>query len=176
MPLNVTTSSFRCLTRKNVKRGKRNSNRSYRMKTHIIASACLMDRRIEEKTVTGFAVVMFDLNDLKEINDSLGHEVGDQYIKDACKTICTQFKHSPVYRIGGDEFVAVLEGADYEKRDDLLAVFEKQMDVNLAQGKITIASGCACFDPSLDNSAHRVLERADEKMYQRKKQMKGATR
>lgn len=133
-----------------------------------------MDQRIEEKTVTEFAMVLFDLNDLKEINDSQGHQVGDQAIREACRIICTRFKHSPVYRIGGDEFVAVLEGADYENRDELLAAFEKQVDANLTQGKISISSGCATFDPSLDKSAHRVLERADEKMYQRKKQMKGA--
>ncbi len=133
-----------------------------------------MDRRIEQKAVEGFAMVLFDLNDLKEINDSQGHEVGNQYIKEACRTICTRFKHSPVYRVGGDEFVAILEGADFENRDALLSAFDQQMDANLAQGKITIASGCAVFDPSADKSAHRVLERADEKMYQRKKQMKGA--
>ena len=132
----------------------------------------LMDQRIEEKTVMKFAMVLFDLNDLKEINDTQGHEVGDQYIKEGCRIICRQFKHSPVYRIGGDEFVAILEGADYDKHDELLASFEKQMDSNLMHGKISIASGCACFDPSSDRSSHSVLERADEKMYQRKKQMK----
>ena len=135
-----------------------------------------MDQRIEEKTVTEFAVVMFDLNDLKGINDGQGHQVGDQAIKEACRIICTQFKHSPVYRIGGDEFVAVLEGNDYDHRDELLAAFEEKMDADLNQSRITIAFGCACFDPSLDKRAHRVLERADERMYQRKKQMKGAGR
>lgn len=57
-------------------------------------------------------------------------------------------------------------------RDELLAAFEKQMDDNLGQGKITIASGCAVFDPSQDKSTHAVLERADAQMYERKKQMK----
>lgn len=135
-----------------------------------------MDRRIGENTVKGFAMVLFDLNNLKGINDSQGHEVGDQYIKEACRIICTRFKHSPVYRIGGDEFVAILEGADYENCDELLTAFEAQMDANLAQGKIAVASGCAHFDPSTDRSAHTVLERADEKMYQRKNQMKGTAR
>lgn len=135
-----------------------------------------MDRRIEEKTLTEFAMVLFDLNDLKVINDNKGHQEGDEYIKEACRIICTRFKHSPVYRIGGDEFVAVLEGTDYHNRDELLAAFEKQMDANLTQGRISIASGCACFDPSSDKSSHSVLERADERMYQRKNQMKDAVR
>lgn len=131
-----------------------------------------LDRRIDDHTVTEFALALFDLNGLKEVNDTRGHEAGDRYIKEASRIICTRFKHSPVYRIGGDEFVAILEGDDYEKRDELFAAFEKQMDDDLAQGRLTIASGCSCFDPALDKSSHTVLERADDKMYQRKRKMK----
>ena len=131
-----------------------------------------MDRLISKKTVHDFAVVVFDLNNLKEINDSKGHVTGDQYIKETCLIICNQFKHSPIYRIGGDEFVAVLEGQDFENREELLDDFNKKMDSNMKNGDISIASGCACFDPSIDGNSHSVLERADEKMYQRKKQMK----
>ena len=105
-------------------------------------------------------------------HERLGHEIGDRYIKEACRLICERFQHSPVYRIGGDEFVAVLEGSDYENRRALLAAFEQMMDANLAQGNIAVASGCAVFDPSVDRGAHTVLERADSKMYQRKKRMK----
>lgn len=131
-----------------------------------------LDQGIADHTVTEFAMVLFDLNNLKGINDNLGHEIGDRYIKEACSIICKRFQHSPVYRIGGDEFVAVLEGSDYDNRRALLAAFEKQMDAHLAQGKIAVASGCATFDPSVDRSAHSVLEQADSKMYQRKKRMK----
>ena len=135
-----------------------------------------MDRRIAEKTVSKFAIVLFDLNNLKTINDTLGHEVGDQYIKEACRLACTRFKYSPIYRIGGDEFVAVLEGTDYDRRDDLLWVFEKQMDFNMKKGKITVAFGCACFDPEKDENTQSVRERADANMYQRKKRMKEAAK
>ena len=121
-----------------------------------------MDRRLAEKDLTRFV-----------INDSKGHEAGDKFIKDACRIICVQFKHSPVFRIGGDEFVAILEGGDYEKREELMDSFERQMDTNLKQGDVTIASGYACYDPSADKNAHAVLERANKRMYERKKQMKG---
>lgn len=131
-----------------------------------------LDRRIDDHNVTEFAIALFDLNNLKEVNDSQGHDAGDAYIKESSRLICTCFKHSPVYRIGGDEFVAILEGEDYDHREELLAAFEKQMDDNLTQGKRSISSGCACFDPAQDKSAHTVLERADERMYQRKRQMK----
>lgn len=131
-----------------------------------------LDRSIADHTVTAFAMVLFDLNCLKEINDTQGHKVGDRYIKEMCSVICSHFRHSPVYRIGGDEFVAILEGEDYTNRDALLAAFEKLMDKSLKDGSATIASGIAEFDPSLDRSSHTVLERDDEKMYSRKRMMK----
>lgn len=131
-----------------------------------------LDRRIADDTLKEFAMVLFDMNGLKEINDTKGHDVGDRYIKELCGIICSHFKHSPVYRVGGDEFVAVLEGEDYMNREELLAVFEKKMDNNLAEGRATIASGYAVFDPTTDKSSHSVLERADENMYRRKRSMK----
>ena len=63
-----------------------------------------------------FAIAICDINGLKEINDSLGHTAGDQYIRDACGIICRIFSHSPVFRIGGDEFCVILRGGDYEVR------------------------------------------------------------
>ena len=131
-----------------------------------------LDRRIANGSVTAFAFVLFDLNDLKEVNDTLGHDAGDEYIREGCDIICSRFKRSPVYRVGGDEFVALLEGEDYILRHELLRAFERQMDVNLRSARINIASGCADFDPAVDRSAHDVLERADANMYRRKKQMK----
>ena len=131
-----------------------------------------MDQRIKERSVSEFAIVIFDLNNLKTINDTKGHQAGDRYIKDACKIICTCFKHSPVYRIGGDEFVAVLQGEDYARREDLISSFENDMNTNSAAGNVSIASGISCYDPENDLNTRMVFERADEKMYQRKKQMK----
>ena len=131
-----------------------------------------LNQHIKEKTVTEFAVVVFDLNNLKQINDTKGHKAGDQYIKDACKIICNSFKHSPIYRIGGDEFVALLKGSDYDNREVLLSDFEKQMDSNIKQGQVSIASGCACFDPASDNNTRSVFVHADKEMYLRKKKMK----
>ena len=63
-----------------------------------------------------FAVVVCDVNDLKTVNDQYGHKEGDDCIKNACAKICGVFSHSPVFRIGGDEFVAILYGEDYLQR------------------------------------------------------------
>ena len=131
-----------------------------------------MDERIAEGSVKRFSIIVFDLNDLKVINDSRGHEVGDEYIKDACKLICTCFKHSPVYRIGGDEFTAILEGEDYENQEELLTKFEKQILMNLDRNKTVVAFGCSRFNPQQDNSIRAVFERADVMMYQEKTLLK----
>ena len=73
-----------------------------------------MNQRIAEGSVSEFSLVIFDLNDLKLINDSRGHESGDAYIKDASKLICSCFKHSPIFRVGGDEFLAIVEDKTWE--------------------------------------------------------------
>ena len=74
---------------------------------------------INSDSETKFAIAMFDVNNLKLVNDSDGHDAGDAYLVRACHLICDIFKHSPVFRIGGDEFVAVLTGDDYENRFNL---------------------------------------------------------
>lgn len=127
-----------------------------------------VDLRIADGDIKEFGVIVFDLNGLKNVNDTRGHEAGDEYIRDACMLICKQFKHSPVFRIGGDEFVAYLEGEDYKSRKILLAAFETQIEENLHAGNPVIASGLAVFRPGRDNSYRRVFERADQRMYDRK--------
>ena len=127
-----------------------------------------VDQRIADGDIQEFGVVVFDLNGLKEVNDTKGHDSGDQYIRDACHIICVQFKHSPVFRIGGDEFVAFLEGEDYRNRKILLAAFETQIDDNVRLGKPVVASGMGVFRKGRDNSYRRVFERADQRMYDRK--------
>lgn len=131
-----------------------------------------MDQRIADGEIREFGVVVFDVNGLKEINDTLGHTEGDRYIKEASHIICKQFKHSPVYRIGGDEFVAILEGDDYQNRDSLIHSFEKTIHLNKAKNAVVVSYGMDIFLPETDNSYESVFERADKKMYVRKKELK----
>lgn len=131
-----------------------------------------MDLRIAGGEVKAFAVAVFDLNGLKHVNDTLGHEYGDQYIISACRLICNFFKHSPVYRVGGDEFVAILEGSDYENRAALLTSFNQKMDENFRNGLVVVSAGMAEFSSARDNSFHPVFDRADQQMYHRKDELK----
>ena len=76
--------------------------------------------RIKNKDNIKFAIALFDINDLKVTNDQFGHNAGDKLIIRSARLICSQFKRSPVYRIGGDEFVVILENADYNNREALV--------------------------------------------------------
>ena len=120
-----------------------------------------------------FALAMFDVNSLKMINDSQGHEAGDAYLLRACHLICDVFKHSPVYRIGGDEFVAVLCGDDYNNRDALLKTLNELMSpysdsMPIPSDYVSIACGISAYDGSKDSTVADVIKRADEAMYKDK--------
>ena len=120
-----------------------------------------------------FAMVMFDVNSLKLINDTQGHEAGDSYLIRACHLICNSFKHSPVYRIGGDEFVAILSGDDYDNREEHLRVLNGMMSpysdsLPLPPEYVSIACGIAVYDSNTDSTVADVIKRADEAMYKDK--------
>ena len=124
-----------------------------------------------------FAIVLADVNNLKGINDIFGHEKGNEYIVGACKIICDIYAHSPVYRVGGDEFVVVLEKQDYKKRDELLeklrAAFEKtRLDSEQEPwNRYSAAAGMAVYTSGDDTDM--VFNRADKEMYKAKTEMKG---
>lgn len=132
-----------------------------------------IQKEIDDKTIKPFGILICDLNDLKIINDTQGHKAGDEYIQAACKLICRTFAHSPVFRVGGDEFAVVLREQDYAGRDDLISSFKKQIEENirLGQGPV-IASGLAEYQPNIDNTVEEVFKRADGRMYENKTYLK----
>ncbi len=127
---------------------------------------------LQEGTLKEFGVVVFDLNGLKKINDTLGHGAGDEYIKSACRLICEQYDHSPVFRVGGDEFVAILKDSDYEHREELEASFRKTIDENQRNGLVVVSNGMDIYQPDKDESYDDVFKRADRLMYERKQSLK----
>ena len=130
----------------------------------------------EEKTA--FAIIMFDLDNLKEINDQYGHERGDIYLQTACRLICQVFAHSPVYRVGGDEFCVLAQFADYNARDELLKKFDQEAEARNVKAehpweRIEVSKGIAVYRPGKDKNAEQVYNRADEAMYKDKRRRKG---
>lgn len=133
---------------------------------------------IENYTAAGmkYAVIVFDVNFLKKINDTYGHEAGNELIKCAANTIKKVFAESPVFRIGGDEFVAILESdGDYEKRDELLKKFDEEVaNTELTfhdEGEVfSIARGIGIWEEGKDYAS--VFQEADEAMYLHKSEIK----
>ncbi len=119
-----------------------------------------------------FAIAVCDVNDLKKVNDLLGHSAGDEYIRSACKLICNIFKHSPVFRVGGDEFAVILTGDDYTNRQALANAVKIASLDNKKHGQVVVACGMAEFDPKLDYYVSDVFNRADNAMYEDKKALK----
>lgn len=140
-----------------------------------------MQTQLEDGTLTEFAVIIFDCNRLKLINDQNGHEKGDIYLKETVSLICDVFAHSPVFRIGGDEFAAVLQGDNYEKRDELINLFDercadKRHSEEEVWKEIDVARGLAVYDPDEDESVNDVVRRADKIMYENKWSTEGGAR
>ena len=131
-----------------------------------------LNKKLKDGSLVNFGIVVLDLNNLKLINDTQGHEAGDKYIQDASSLICRVFAHSPVFRIGGDEFVVLLMNNDFTNRDSLAQDFNRQVEDNLIGGGPVVALGMSVFRPGNDYGFDEVFERADELMYKRKKELK----
>ena len=129
-----------------------------------------LNRRLDAQLPVEFAIVVFDVNGLKQVNDTQGHQAGDELLRSACRSICSVFQHSPVFRIGGDEFTAVVQGQDYQNLDDLVLEIARRNVENTIKGGVVIACGMARFDN--DQNVAAVFERADVRMYKNKRLLK----
>jgi len=125
-----------------------------------------------------FGIAVVDLNFLKRINDTYGHEQGNLAIKNLCVLICRIFAHSAVFRIGGDEFAIIVENEDYDHAEERIKEFEGIIDSNMEKTDETpwmafsAALGYAKYDKYVDQTVENVFRRADKAMYNRKKEMK----
>lgn len=122
-----------------------------------------------------FALVVCDTNNLKQINDTQGHAAGDEYIKASARLLCDIFVHSPVFRVGGDEFVVFLRGKDYALRQDLMDRLRGQVRENQHKGTgVILASGISEYNFESDNFVSDIFERADKEMYEDKQRLKSS--
>ena len=132
-----------------------------------------LQRRIAAGGCDPFGLVICDINGLKAVNDTEGHKAGDDYIRASSLLVCRTFQHSPVFRIGGDEFLIVLVGEDYENRLKLITDLNKQSLNNVRKGEgAVVAAGLADYIPNHDLSVEDVFNRADHQMYDDKTRLK----
>lgn len=130
----------------------------------------LEQQELEIKTL---CVALFDINNMKQINDDFGHEHGDAALKCCCRCIQKAFgSKGSCYRIGGDEFVylcndmaQIHHGA--QRFDSIVREASKDFPFTLS-----VAMGFASYDPTMDRTLHDVVRRSDVQMYQRKNVMK----
>ena len=145
-------------------------------KTAYIEAVSVLDRVIAEGHAA-FSVAMVDINFLKKVNDTYGHERGDEYLLNACRLICKVFGKENVYRIGGDEFVVVLDGENFPRSAELVNKFRdkiKKFQNNATLKpwqKVSAAVGLAQWQTG-DESTEDVFKRADKQMYENKIAMK----
>lgn len=159
------------------------SKAAYRDVLTGVGSKAAYVKKIEEINASlsdghcSFALVMIDLNELKVINDTYGHKAGDMYIKGCCHIISEVFTASQIYRIGGDEFIAVLQDSDYKNRHELVTSLKERYrkTESMTEGepweKYSAAVGMA-ENASDDITIDLVFKRADKAMYEDKNRHK----
>ena len=124
-----------------------------------------------------YAVLSLDMNFLKKVNDSLGHEKGDALLKRFAEMLMEVYGlHGTVGRMGGDEFIVILPEITREEVESLVEHMKAtmlRMSVNTTQLKLSTAYGVAMSDEvGKDQDAHAAYRLADERMYENKRQSK----
>ena len=123
-------------------------------------------------------MLMVDVNFLKRVNDTYGHEEGNLYLQGAAELMAKVFGRDSLYRIGGDEFVQILEGKAQDGVEDRIRVFNEEVKKLQADDslkpweKVSAAVGIAKYEKGRDATVEETLRRADEAMYREKIAMK----
>lgn len=136
--------------------------------------------RRSERSGVGLAIAFIDIDNFKHINDSLGHQVGDQVLQQVAKCLVSAVRGcDEVARIGGDEFVALIE--DVKHDDDAVTIVERMVD---SIREVTVSSqtdlhvsasiGVAMFPR--DGNINQIVSAADAAMYRAKKDGKNQFR
>lgn len=129
--------------------------------------------RLSEEILSGdasFAIGVFDVNGLKQINDTYGHEEGDRAIVGAAEALIEAFELERVFRVGGDEFSVVMDhmtaeevAACLQTLDATLAIINERRDPD--HPEVTVSRGWSAYRPEDDKDVRTVAKRADEEMY-----------
>ena len=130
----------------------------------------------ESKNST-ISVCFIDINGLKEVNDALGHESGDELILSVIAGIKHNIRNNDfVARLGGDEFLIVFEGMDESKAEEIWSrIIHEYDEVNDAEGRkyvISVSHGIEVFQSNSNQFIDVIINNADEKMYNEKRKIK----
>ena len=123
-----------------------------------------MLRKMETIGEETFGVVNFDLNGLKHVNDTEGHDAGDRLLVEAAEALKKVFYYEDIFRTGGDEFIALLPGISRESFERKLIKFREALQKNQ---EVSFAFGSFWSDGSVDMTT--AFRAADNAMYEDKK-------
>ncbi|MGN0165433.1 MAG: diguanylate cyclase domain-containing protein [Lachnospiraceae bacterium] len=139
-------------------------------------TAYYQERGILEKDIRDYggtyAVILIDVNGLKYINDTYGHDYGNELLIALSKVVVHVFGYENSYRIGGDEFLAVMKDCEEEKCKELEKEFGTLTQNPIGKVKVSAATGHAIYDKSVHDGFEDVFKDADNNMYAMKYQMK----
>lgn len=127
----------------------------------------------------GLVILSFDLDGLKDVNDTFGHESGDDYLRIGGSIIQDAvFGKCALYRIGGDEFIALIQDETQEEVEDMLREIRvmAEQESQIREFDIRISAGYAFYDAVQDRTLMDTLRRSDACMYKNKMDKKGAGR
>lgn len=126
-----------------------------------------------ENGTAGGAVMYIDLDNFKSINDTMGHTVGDKVlIEIAHKFLKVGGRDKTVARIGGDEFILLVEGPDYLQKsaditESIVKIFEKPVVIEGKSFNVTTSIGVVLY-PAHGTTAEELMKKADLAMYKAK--------
>jgi len=126
--------------------------------------------KLAKRHRTSAYLLYADLDNLKEINDVLGHQEGDRAITDTAAILKATFRETDIVaRIGGDEFVVIPVASDRENADIVIARFKEHVRIHNDKKerayKLSISMGMSCYDPENPHSIHDLLKQAEQLMY-----------
>jgi two-component system cell cycle response regulator len=130
--------------------------------------------KLANRTKKGMFLLFADVDNLKWINDALGHLEGDQALIEVANILRGTFRCSDIIaRIGGDEFVVLLIEARNDSAEVLISRLQENLDTHNARRKrryrLSLSVGRARYDPKCPCSIDELLNRADISMYERKR-------
>ena len=140
-----------------------------RNKASYLNTEKAINEKIKEGTAA-FSVIVFDMNGLKSINDDLGHEYGDMAIIDATNVLAGVYDKGDIYRIGGDEFIVILNTVSEAEVQNGMSRLEyriasENMNEKPYKRPLSMSMGCGIYRAGEDKEYREVFQRADKRMY-----------
>jgi diguanylate cyclase (GGDEF)-like protein len=123
------------------------------------------------------SVIMLDIDDFKVINDTFGHQIGDEYLRKTAQILTSVFKRESdiVARYGGEEFIVLLPGINADHARQLAEDLQdkiKAMTIDHQGNKVgaTISSGIICSVPDINTTADSIISGVDHALYMAKQE------